>query len=205
MSKRRGLSFEEKRSRMLELFYETKNFYQLKELEKIAQKQKGITSMSVKDVLQSLVDDAMVEQDKIGTSNYFWSFPSKATNQRKRKLETLKSQISECEMKKKKLQQSKDDHANCRKDTDKRKKLLEKIEELSSRRDSLTVELRQYQGCDPELVEEAKLLKKVSLEAANRWTDNIFSIKSWCRNKFCFEDKVIDKQFGIPEDFDYVE
>lgn len=37
--------------------------------------------MSVKDVLQSLVDDAMVEQDKIGTSNYFWSFPSKATNQ----------------------------------------------------------------------------------------------------------------------------
>lgn len=36
-------------------------------------------------------------------------------------------------------------------------------------------------------------------------TDNIFSIKSWCRNKFNFEDKVLDKQFGIPEDFDYVE
>ncbi len=35
-------------------------------------------SMSVKDVLQSLVDDAMVDTERIGTSNYFWSYPSKA-------------------------------------------------------------------------------------------------------------------------------
>ncbi len=38
-------------------------------------------SMSVKDVLQSLVDDDMVDTDRIGTSNYFWAFPSKASNQ----------------------------------------------------------------------------------------------------------------------------
>ena len=37
--------------------------------------------MSVKDVLQSLVDDGMVDSDRIGTSNYFWAFPSKASNQ----------------------------------------------------------------------------------------------------------------------------
>lgn len=36
--------------------------------------------MSVKDVLQSLVDDNMVDTDRIGTSNYFWSYPSKAVN-----------------------------------------------------------------------------------------------------------------------------
>ena len=35
---------------------------------------------SVKDVLQSLVDDAMVDTDRIGTSNYFWALPSKAAN-----------------------------------------------------------------------------------------------------------------------------
>ena len=37
--------------------------------------------MSVKDVLQSLVDDDLVDSDRIGTSNYFWAFPSKASNQ----------------------------------------------------------------------------------------------------------------------------
>lgn len=50
----------------------------MKELEKIAPKEKGITSMSVKEVVQSLVDDALVDTEKIGTSIYFWSFPSKA-------------------------------------------------------------------------------------------------------------------------------
>jgi len=50
----------------------------LRELEKLCQKEKGITSMSVKEILQGLVDDGMVDTDKIGTSVYFWAFPSKA-------------------------------------------------------------------------------------------------------------------------------
>jgi len=46
----------------------------------MAQREKGITSMSVKEILQSLVDDALVDTERIGTSNYFWAFPSKASN-----------------------------------------------------------------------------------------------------------------------------
>jgi predicted transcriptional regulator len=44
-------------------------------LEKIAPKEKGITEQSVKDVVQGLVDDGLVDTDKIGTSVYFWAFP----------------------------------------------------------------------------------------------------------------------------------
>ena len=39
-----------------------------------------IAAQSVKEVLQSLVDDGMVDADRIGTSMYFWAFPSKAAN-----------------------------------------------------------------------------------------------------------------------------
>ena len=53
-SKKRGLSLEEKRQRLLEIFYTKKEFFLLKELEKIGPKEKGITSQSVKDVVQSL-------------------------------------------------------------------------------------------------------------------------------------------------------
>ena len=60
-------------------FFLQKDFYQLKELERMCQKEKGITSMSVKEILTSLVDDGMVDTDKIGTSVYFWAFPSKAS------------------------------------------------------------------------------------------------------------------------------
>lgn len=38
----------------------------------------GLASMSVKEVVQSLVDDGMIDTERIGTSNYFWAFPSKA-------------------------------------------------------------------------------------------------------------------------------
>lgn len=41
--------------------------HQLKELEKMGPK-KGVISQSVKDVIQTLVDDDLVLKDKIGTS-----------------------------------------------------------------------------------------------------------------------------------------
>lgn len=49
--------------------------------------------MSVKEVLQSLVDDNMVDCERVGTSNYYWSFPSKALNTRKHRLEELHKHV----------------------------------------------------------------------------------------------------------------
>lgn len=49
--------------------------------------------MSVKEVLQSLVDDNMVDCERVGTSNYYWAFPSKAMHARKRRLEELDKQV----------------------------------------------------------------------------------------------------------------
>ena len=90
---KKGLSLEEKRKGMLDIFYDTKEFYLLKDLEKIAPKQKGIIAQSVKDVVQSLVDDYLVDTDKIGTSVYFWAFPSKALASRQSKLTELKDKL----------------------------------------------------------------------------------------------------------------
>uniref|UniRef100_UPI00358F9E58 meiotic nuclear division protein 1 homolog n=1 Tax=Myxine glutinosa TaxID=7769 RepID=UPI00358F9E58 len=106
MSKKRGLSVEEKRTKMMEIFFESKDIFQLKELEKIAPRDKKITCQSVKDVLQSLVDDAMVDSDRIGTSNYFWAFPSKALNARKRKIEELEGQLEDAANKKSSLEEN---------------------------------------------------------------------------------------------------
>ena len=46
----------------------------LKEAEKLGKK-KGIVPQSIKEVLQSLVDDGLVDQDKIGVGSFFWSLP----------------------------------------------------------------------------------------------------------------------------------
>ncbi|MEQ2241485.1 Meiotic nuclear division protein 1, partial [Ilyodon furcidens] len=70
-----------------------KDVFQLKDIEKIAPKSKGIAPMTVKEVLQSLVDDNMVDCERVGTSNYYWAFPSKALHARKHKLEELQKQV----------------------------------------------------------------------------------------------------------------
>ena len=54
-----------------------------------------IVSQSVKDVLQTLVDDNLVDTDKIGTSVYFWAFPSKATATRKNRLAEVEGQVEQ--------------------------------------------------------------------------------------------------------------
>jgi len=69
----------------------------------------------------------------------------------------------------------------------------------------LEKELERYRECDPEVLENMQKETVMAKEGANRWTDNVFTIKSWCVRKFGLEEKMIDKNFGIPEDFDYVE
>ncbi|XP_066488741.1 meiotic nuclear division protein 1 homolog [Tiliqua scincoides] len=205
MSKKRGLNIEEKRTRMLEIFFETKDVFQLKDIEKIAPKEKGITAMSVKEVLQSLVDDGMVDTDRIGSSNYFWAFPSKALHARKRKLEEFKNQFSEYSRKKEILQESIEKSKIGRQDTAERAALIQELAALRQKKDQLKAEIDKYKECDPDVVEDIRQANKVAKEAANRWTDNIFVVKSWAKRKFGFEDSKINKTFGIPEDFDYID
>ncbi|XP_071770602.1 meiotic nuclear division protein 1 homolog [Centroberyx gerrardi] len=205
MSKKKGLSLEEKRTRMMEIFFETKDVFQLKDIEKIAPKTKGITPMSVKDVLQSLVDDNMVDCERVGTSNYYWAFPSKALHARNHKLEELKKQHSEAKQRKVSLQKAVEKAKVGRQDTKDRSSLLKELQALREERAQLQAELEKYRECDPGVIEEIRKSNIVAKDAVSRWTDNVFAIKSWAKRKFAFDDSRIDKAFGIPEDFDYMD
>ena len=56
---KKGLSLEEKRNKILEIYLECKEVFNLKEIEKIGAK-KGVVFQTIKDVNQSLVDDNLV-------------------------------------------------------------------------------------------------------------------------------------------------
>lgn len=204
MSHRKGLSHEEKRQKMMELFYEKKDFFQLKELEKIGPKEKGVISQAVKDVVQSLVDDGMVDTEKIGTSVYFWAFPSKAFNTRKRKLDDMDCRLQDLNTKVKisvnKVEQGK----NGREEDEARMEALASLRELQETQNELQMEIQKYCDSDPEVLAQIKEDSQVAHAAANRWTDNVFNIKSWCKNKFHIEEEMLNKQFNIPEELDYI-
>ncbi|KAL1123336.1 hypothetical protein AAG570_002421 [Ranatra chinensis] len=205
MSKRKGVSAEEKRSRMLEIFYEKKDFFQLKELEKIAPKEKGIVVQSVKDVVQNLVDDGLVDSEKIGTSIYFWAFPSKAKHSRKRKLELMDEKLQNLNVNLKKSRDNVIAAKVGREDTQNRNEVLKENTELRLENERLLAEIKKYKDSDPETLKQLEKEIDIAKAAINRWTDNIFSIKSWCQKKFFIEGPTLDKQFGIPPDLDYIE
>ncbi|KAJ2546942.1 Meiotic nuclear division protein 1 [Coemansia sp. RSA 1933] len=189
---------------MLEIFHETQTPYLLKELEKIGPKQKGIVSQSVKDVVQSLVDDNMCYCEKIGTSNYFWAFPSEAAVKRANKTKDLEAQVVQLESKKADLEASIAQAQFGREQTDERKALIEELAELEAKASAQEAELQQFRECDPVLMKQKKEHAKAAQEAANRWTDNIFIMQSWTRDKFNMETENFNKFFDVPNDLDNV-
>ncbi|XP_057466741.1 meiotic nuclear division protein 1 homolog [Actinidia eriantha] len=213
MSKKRGLSLEEKREKMLQIFYESQDFFLLKELEKLGPK-KGVITQSVKDVVQSLVDDDLVSKDKIGTSVYFWSFPSCAGNQLRNVYHKLEGDLQGRKKRLAELVEQCDALKKGREESDERQEALGELKAIEQKYNELKVEMGQYADNDPAAFEAMKKAIEVAHAAVNRWTDNIFTLRQWCSNNFPQAKEQLEHldtvfyillQVGITDDFDYLE
>jgi hypothetical protein len=174
MSKRaKPLSYEEKRRRLAELFYETKDFWTLKEIEKMGSKQKGIVLQSIKEILESLVSDNLVISEKIGTSNYFWSFPSQSSVIRSQKIQSLESDLEALKVKKSGLEDRISAESKLRSAQD-RESLLERHAFLTQKLKKIEIALEEYKDRDPATLEQRKIDAKKAKDAANRWTGNYY-------------------------------
>ncbi|KAF8367043.1 hypothetical protein PRIPAC_84872, partial [Pristionchus pacificus] len=169
-ARKKGLSADEKRKRMLDLFYERREFFQLKELEKIAPKEKGVISQSVKEVTQLLVDEGFVECEKIGTFVCYWAFPTKASQMRQKRLDDLSNKIEDV---KKKIEEGREQlkQEAMGKETDnERDKLKTELEEVKQVQLNLQNDLKALQKYDPESLKESRKRSIKHVEDANRWT-----------------------------------
>ncbi|KAJ4483424.1 meiotic nuclear division protein 1 [Lentinula aciculospora] len=168
----RGLSLDEKRVKLLEIFHESKDFYQLKELEKLGPKLKGIVSQSVKEVLQSLVDDGLVQGDKIGSSNFFWSFPSHQGAMIQGRVDNAKETKTNNQAQLLDIQQSIEKDQSIRVESEKRTAAIARLHSLKKQLAKLDDELTAYGACDPVKLEETRRAITLGKEAAVRWTEN---------------------------------
>ncbi|CAM8889602.1 unnamed protein product [Rhodiola kirilowii] len=206
-SKKRGLSLEQKREKLLQIFYESQDFYLLKELEKLGPK-KGVITQSVKDVVQSLVDDDLVLKDKIGTSVYFWSLPSCAGNQLRSVYRKLDSDL---QASKKRYAEAIDQCNSLKKgreDSDEREEAIAELKAIELKYNQFKEEMGQYADNDPATFEAMKKAIEVCISSANRWTDNIFTLRQWCSNNFPEAKEQLEhlyRELGITDDFDYLE
>ncbi|GAB2219697.1 hypothetical protein Droror1_Dr00007334 [Drosera rotundifolia] len=206
-SKKRGLSLEEKREKMLQIFYDSQDFFLLKELEKLGPK-KGVISQSVKDVIQSLVDDDLVLKDKIGSSIYFWSLPSTAGNQLRNVRSKLESELKSIKKRFAEFSEKCNALKKGREESDEREEALNELKSVESKYKQLKDEMAQYADNDPAAIEEMRKAVEVACSAANRWTDNIFTLRQWCSNNFPQAKEQLENMYreaGVTDDFDYLE
>ncbi|KAI0645515.1 meiotic nuclear division protein 1 [Trametes meyenii] len=201
----RGLSAEEKRVKLLEIFHETKDFFQLKELEKMGPKMKGIVSQSVKEVLQSLVDDGLVQMDKIGSSNFFWSFPSQRGAMMQNRLNTVKDTQTSLRTQVDELRSSVEVEKASRSESDDRLQALERLAAWKKEQVRLDAELSAYGACDPAKIEEKRRAVVLAKEAAVRWTDNYVMLLSHFTRQNGVEAADIRTFLGVDEEYEDIE
>ena len=206
---KKGLSLEEKRQRILGVYYEKKEVFNLKEIEKIGAK-RGVVFQAIKDVNQSLVDDNLVQFDKIGAGAFFWAFPSEGFQTRKNLIGNMDKHISENEEAiakiKEQIQAEREKRAAAPEEGPSRQDLQEESKELTVKKKEITEGLRIYETCDPVKLERIRKKVKTCKEAANRWTDNLFEIESWIKKQQPgVSQGELAQQFPILNELDYPE
>jgi hypothetical protein len=182
MKKTKGISFEEKRNRMSNIFKEDPSFFHLKDIEKLGTK-RGIVFQTIKDVLDSLVNDNLVETDKIGSSSYYWALPSKIYQVKKNALDrnhqSIESIKAENEALKNKIKEAK----ASRKETEERREKLEELEDFISKKQEYEKKLTTYKKNDPERYNKIISDTKQLISLHELWKDNIYCIDQWIRSK----------------------
>ena len=144
--------------------YSTKQVHNLKEIEKKGAK-KGVIPQAIKDVNQSLVDDNLVETDKIGIGVYFWALPSKGFTQRENLIKNIDNQLVDVKKKRVDIEQRKKVEvekraaelpADIAESTgfEDRKSLIARVAELKKKNAELKASLSQYERCAPERIAE---------------------------------------------------
>jgi SMC interacting uncharacterized protein involved in chromosome segregation len=156
----------------------------------------------VKEIIQALVGDSRIETDKIGLGNYYWLFPSAAANKSKRKLEQLEKDIEESEKKKVKLEEEIEEASAGKEDSEERQQNLQTYKDLQAEKAELDKELKKFADFDPELVKKIESDAKVALDAANRWTDNIFALQGYTSKNFFMASADFFKNFEIDPEID---
>jgi chromosome segregation ATPase len=155
------------------------------------------------DVNTALVDDGLVEKEKIGGSNFFWSFPAKKDRMMQVKYEKTLQNIDDMKVKVDEASHRLADAKRGREDDDgERSKKLARLGDLAKERTALEKELDSLKENDPQALADLEKELKLTTEAAHRWTDNIFNCKDYLVKKRGLDKKEAFRMLQITANFD---
>lgn len=177
----------QKAASILAWFHKTAQAHSIKDLEKTLPQVSSINGMQVKDYLQALSDDNKICVEKIGSGNWYWSFPA---DEKKAKNATLKkaqeeydkvsAAVSELQAKTEGAEAARaEDEDMLMESGGDRKTLIAKHTDLMKELEQLRTDLTAYSEQDPvELEKKESEAHKVRLDA-EKYTDHILAMQGW--------------------------
>ena len=83
---------------------------------------------------------------------------------------------------------------------------IEKIPKLKSGIEVLSKTAQAFERTDPKKVEDLQKRNKLAKDSANRWTDNLFEVKSWISDKNPnLTGSELEQQFPVLKNLDNLE
>lgn len=161
MSSKKGLSKDQKKAKMLEIFHESGEVFNYKEIEKIAQKKKGIVLQSVKAILQELIDDGAVETKKTAGTVLYWSFKAKKSKVLNEQISNIKEVLSQENSRAAKIQEILDKLQDSKSNMEEIQKIQEEISDLAREKEELESKLKSLKENNPVLAKKKQEDAKV--------------------------------------------
>jgi Leucine zipper with capping helix domain/Mnd1 HTH domain len=168
---------------------------------------------SIADVNNALVDDGLVDKEKISGANYYWSFPAKKDHMAQVEhratlveIEKLKVQAEQAACKLADAKRGREDTATTTTTTidegggenqekNSRPKKLARLAEMAREKAALETELDSLKENDPAALADLQKELKLVTQGANRWTDNIFQCKTYLMKKRGMDKKEVVRTF----------
>ncbi|RNF04559.1 uncharacterized protein Tco025E_07966 [Trypanosoma conorhini] len=222
--KRRGLSMEEKVSRVEEWFLAHPTPYTLRDLLLVLPKATGVIPQSIEECLELLVAESRIRQKKIGVHVLFWRFPKTAAQQLaaafdtggsggaaaaakytgmglpqlQKEVRALEAEEAEARRRVQGARAEIGDAASVQRDSMKARQLQEEVK-------ALRAELGKMAAFDPAMIERVKAATTAAWEAANRWTDNLYLLEHHISQRMGVAPRELRMRLQLPADVDYVE
>ena len=219
MSKKKGLSIEEKIIKCEEYFHEHQVPFTLKELMVLIPKAKGVIYQSVEECIELLVSENRVQCEKIGVSTFYWYFEVSSMDKAAAKCDILKHQKSAL------LHQVTDKTKQCAQSwsylgveeafsadinpqtspsllslENQRLQLSQLTHQISTRRHQIGA----LADRDPNITQRLSEIRGYARAAVNRWTDNLFLVEDAICKSTSFTRGQLRANFGTPPQIDYI-
>lgn len=162
---------------------------------------------TIKDVNQSLVDDNLVESDRIGAGAFFWAFPSKGFQSRQNLIDHVTAHTAQVDKEIAELEAKLAEEKLSRQSLDgERDLMLQEYEDLRKQHAMLSQKIKLHEKCDPKRLEEIATNKKLCFQGMTRWTDNLYEMESWVKkNNQAMMSEEMYQAFPILRDLDYLQ